>query len=75
MGERRRRPLRPSLLTDDPEFNAWMHDIAAHITRLADLDVEDLADFDYRACYEAGEEARDVARRVLEGEGWMECGA
>ena len=69
---RRQYRLRPSLLTDDPDFNTWMHDVAEHVERLAGLDVEDLADFDYRACFEAGEDARDVARRVLMSEGFME---
>jgi uncharacterized protein (DUF924 family) len=46
-------------------FTNWLNDVDGHITRLCDMNIDDLPDFAYREAYENGATALQTARAAV----------
>jgi hypothetical protein len=51
-------------------FEDWLNEVDEAVYRIAGVSRRDLADYPYRDAYDAGEAPEDVARALLEEEGF-----
>lgn len=51
-------------------YQHWIKTVDYWVAHISGLSVTDLADYEYRDCFEGGEAARDVADAVLAENGY-----